>query len=337
MESTFEYGGGRPSSGYNKNYGGSSSSKSSSGRYHGKSSGSFTGGFGAGKPSYGYSGKKKPGSSQSGAYKTAASKTSGGSKKSYYSKANKNYSSGYRVSHSSHSSRKGRPAYIDRDGALFDQNFNHIPTEKVPVYVKGPGWDTSGLISYGDRNNYGDYSESFYESAYDEISGGGYRPSMPDFSPDLNPYKEMLAEMQKLRQQNLELGKKALSDEADNFYREAYINHTRNMNSLDEKLFNAGSTGGLSESARAYMEASYKNALSDIEKEKLKNIGLLQSEYAEGSAKDHALTMDKVSKETERLRSEKRAYEKMLEERLYREKKAERDFNRKMYEKYYGL
>lgn len=331
MESTLEHGGGRPSS-----------SKSSSKRYHGGSSGNFKGSFGAGKPSYGYSGKGKPGYSQSGAYKTASSaskrpKKKSSSKKSSYSGGNKNYSGGYKGSHSSHSSRKGYPAYIDRDGALFDSNFNHIPTEKVPVYVKGPGWDTSGLISYGDRNNYGDYSEGFYESAYDEISGGGYRPSMPDFSLDLNPYREMLAEMQKLRQQNLELGKKALTDEADDFYREAYINHTKNMNSLDEKLFNAGSTGGLSESARAYMDSSYKNALRDIEKAKLKNIGMLQSEYAEGSAKDHALTMDKVSKEMERLKSEKRAYEKMMEERLYREKKAEKDFRRKMYQKYYGL
>ncbi len=185
--------------------------------------------------------------------------------------------------------------------------------------------------SYTGKSGYTVYIDGSNWGSSDSI------PYMPDFSFDINPYKEMLSEMEKLRQKNLEIGKKALSDEADSFFREAYINHSRSMNSLDEKLFNAGSTGGLSESTRAYMDASYKNALRDIEMEKLKNIGALQAEYAQGSAKDHAMTMDKISKETDRLRSEKRAYEKMLEERLYKERRAEREFKRRLYERYYDF
>ena len=320
MESEFEYGGGPAPTGGSKKY------TASSGRYHGGSEGKFQGN--GVKPSGGYkshsyiSPEKRP-------YYAHRGSSSGKGSSSYHSKGS--YTS---------NKKKGLPAYIDESGAVFDAFYNHIPTQKVPYFHKGSGWTPEGLISFGSKRPYGSYSDNVYDNPFDEfeitgsIGSGGYHGG---YKTDLNPYKDMLEEMNKLREENLNLGKKALSDEAGDYYRAAYIDHAKNMNSLAERLFASGSTGGMTESALAYIDASYKNAIRDIEKEKLKNIGLLQSQYAEGKAKDHAMTMDKVMRHIENERSERRAYERLLEERRYRERQEEREFRRKIIEKYYGL
>ena len=317
MESTFEDRGGPA-------FGGTSGKHmASSGKYHGSSSGKFEGNG------------VKP------AYKSSRPSGAKTDKKPYYAAKGSQHSVGFRQKGSYTSGKKkGEPFYIDESGAVFDAFYNHIPTEKVPHFQKGNGWTPQGLISFGSKMPYGSYSDNIYNNAYDEFAatgslgtGGYYKGG----GIDLNPYKEMLEEMNKLRRENLELGKKALDEEAGSYYRQAYIRYAKDMNSLPERIFNSGAAGGLAESTAAYINAAYKNTLSEIEKEKLKNIGALQSSYAESRAKDQASAMDKMMRRIENDRSERRTYERMLEERRYREQKEERDFRRKLIEKYYGL
>ena len=325
-------------------------SSSSSGRTHSSSSGKFWQGGGAPskKPTY-IGGTSKPSSSRGSYTGGSSSKKSAGvssSDSSYHggSSSHSSYHGGSSSNRGSYSGsinkgtgssyKKGTPTYIAKNGAVFDENFNHIPTEKVPVYNKGPAWSSDNLISFEDRNRYGDYSDNVYDNAYDEITIGG---GIPSYHVDTNPYKDIMKEMNKLREENLALGKKALYDETDDYMRSAYINHVRNMNALPEKLFRDGSTGGLTESALTYMDSAYKNAVRDIEKARLKALGDLHAKYSEGSMKDANMTMDHILKETEKLESERRAYAKLLEQRYYKEKQDEREMQMKYYKKYYGI
>jgi len=172
----------------------------------------------------------------------------------------------------------------------------------------GSSWNTSGrtggTTSTGDVRVYGK-PESVYTPPAQPSGGGSYvapsAPSAPAATPSYNPYKDLLAQQEKMyadmmarQQQQYEAEQRAreemlaqqkkqaqaayesrvqnVNTGADEILRQAYISRMQDERTLPQQLRSLGVSGGASETTLQNLKANYANNRQRTESERLSAI-----------------------------------------------------------------
>lgn len=184
---------------------------------------------------------------------------------------------------SSRSGAKNPAAYYDMGGLMvaFDASGRHIPTEWVPSFTKGEGFDDSKLISssqIGDylSRNYGE-SNGAYEAYNSTASaGGGSSRSSARYDAEAEALRKAQEREEAALRDAFNTSVNALDEGVTEAQRQAYVNARKARQALPQVMAAAGYTGGITETTAAGIESDYQNALTDLQRQRAAELAKLQ-------------------------------------------------------------